>query len=318
VTPTFAHDPSNERNYFVIPGLQHKYRETVLLFIAEQCHSICDWCFRKRLFDGQALEEDRVVDPKAALAYLSSHPEVRSVLLSGGDALLAEPRLLQELLEGIGRIDHIHNVRLGTRALVVKPDQYVSALPRTFPKTLLVPLHIVQPSELTAGLCRVIRSQPRFIFLSQTPLLRGINDNPQVLADLWHRSITAGIQPYYVFQCRPACGNERYTVSLGRGHRLFAGAQRQCTGVVKPARYVMSTSSGKWEIVGEDASGIVLRCHQGVRPEMVGAIRHAPRQAVWWDLRPDDPLLSPRPDGRHPRPGDIPPVSPQPGDSSIW
>ncbi|MEA3297617.1 MAG: KamA family radical SAM protein, partial [candidate division Zixibacteria bacterium] len=101
MSESFVYDPSNERQHYALAGLQHKYRETVLLFVSRDCHSTCKWCFRKRLFDGQDLEDDQIVDPIAALDYLRTHKEVRSVLLSGGDAALADPDLLRELFEGI-------------------------------------------------------------------------------------------------------------------------------------------------------------------------------------------------------------------------
>ncbi len=287
----FVYDPSSEEKNFRIPGLQHKYRETVLLFVAEDCHSVCDWCFRKRLFEGEALEYDVVVDRKQTLAYLREHPEVRSVLMSGGDALLADPELMSGLLKGISRIKHIHDIRIGTRALVHDPRRYARVLPRFDAKRVYIVLHVVRPEEIRPSLADVVKAFPNYTFLIQTPLLRNINDDPNVLADLWYAAAQAGIQPYYVFQCRPARGNERYALSLREGHEVFSGAQSLCTGVVKPCRYVMSTGSGKWEIIGVEYEDVLLRCHQGVSPLMVGMIRRADPDDVWWDLEEGDPLL---------------------------
>ena len=287
----FAYDPSNESSNFIIPGLQHKYRETVLLFVSEDCHSVCAWCFRKRMFKGQALDHDTVVDPAQALEYLRHHKEVRNVLLSGGDALLADPALLKELSDGIVKLPHIHSIRFGTRALVHVPDKYADALPLIKSKRVYVPVHIVRAEEVRAGLAEVTKRFATYQFLVQTPLLRGINDSPETLAHLFHRCAAAGLQPYYVFQCRPATGNERFALPLDEGYRIFAGAQAVCTGVVKTARYAMSNRTGKWEIVGRDGDQMVVRCHQGVNPAMVGTLRRAPGRAVWWDLADDDPLL---------------------------
>ncbi len=287
----FAFDPSNERGYFAIPGLQHKYRETVLLFVAQDCLHICDWCFRKRLFEGQALADDQVVDPDEALSYLRSHEEVHSVILSGGDALVAEPGLLSELCDGIAELDHIHSVRIGTRALVHDPHAFAHLIPRRYAKKLYVMLHIVRPEEVSPQLAEALESLHHCGVLAQTPLLAGINAEPDQLAELWYRMTAANIQPYYVFQCRPARGNERFALTLGEGHDVFSGAQSQSTGVAKTARYVMSNRSGKWEVIGIDHDEVVLRCHQGVLPEMVGATRRASAHAVWWDLPKDDPLI---------------------------
>ena len=295
----YKYDPSDEKKNFRIPGLQHKYRETVLLFVAEECHSICDWCFRKRLFEGEALEHDVVVNRKQTLAYLQEHPEVHSVLMSGGDALLAEPELMSGLLKGISRIKHIHDIRIGTRALVHDPRRYGKAIPHFDSKRVYIVAHVVRPEEISRELVEVVKEFPNYTFLIQTPLLKNINDDPNILADLWYAATEAGIQPYYVFQCRPTRGNERYALSLREGHEVFSGAQALCTGVVKPCRYVMSTGSGKWEIIGVDYDEILLRCHQGVNPLMVGMIRRADPDDVWWDLPKGDPFLQDLSHHRH-------------------
>ncbi len=287
----FALDPSNERGYFAIPGLQHKYRETVLLFVAQDCLQVCAWCFRKRLFNGQALEDDQIVDPVQALDYLRSHEEVQSVLLSGGDALMADPGLLRELYDGIAKLDHIHSLRIGTRALVHDPHAFSHLIPRQYAKKLYVVLHIVRPEEVTPQLVEVLESLHHCSVPVQTPLLAGINAEPDLLAELWYKMTVAGMQPYYIFQCRPARGNERFALTFREGHDVFSGAQSQSTGVIKTARYVMSNRSGKWEVIGIDHNEAVLRCHQGISPEMIGTIRRASAHAVWWDLPKDDPLI---------------------------
>ncbi len=286
----YKYDPSNEAKNFRIPGLQHKYRETVLLFVAENCHSICDWCFRKRLFEGESLENDVVVDPQQALKYLQNETEVRSVLMSGGDALLAESDLLDKLLNGMGTIEHLHDVRIGSRAIVHDPARYGKKIPAYYAKKLYIVAHIVRPEEISHNLADVVKSFPHYTFYIQTPLLKGVNDDPNLLSEIWYKASEAGMQPYYVFQCRPTHGNQRYSLSLREGHEVFSGAQSLSTGVVKPCRYVMSTGSGKWEILGIDQGDIVLRCHQGVNPLMVGSLRRTDPDDVWWDLPDSDPI----------------------------
>ncbi|MCK4857361.1 MAG: hypothetical protein KAT58_05295, partial [candidate division Zixibacteria bacterium] len=284
VPKELGYDVSDESRNYVIPGMQHKYRETALAVISQDCHVTCDWCFRKRLFEGEDLEHDAIIDPAEALAYIREHSEIRSVLMTGGDALLAAPELVREMLDGIAEMKHIHNVRFGTRALVHDPYFYAARLPNHYCKTVYVVLHILRPEELREPLRDVVDSFPRYQFLVQTPLLRGINDDSQLLADLWHKCCEFRIKPYYVFQCRPVKGNEKYLLTFKEGHEIFAGAQNRCTGVVKPARYVMSSRSGKWEIVGRDSGEIILRCHQGADPNMAGTLRRVSANLHWWDL----------------------------------
>ncbi|HOP06687.1 MAG TPA: hypothetical protein PLF13_05270 [candidate division Zixibacteria bacterium] len=284
----YQHDPSGEKRNFVTPGVQHKYRETALVYVSRNCHTVCDWCFRKRLFKGQSLPSDRIAQIGPALDYFKRHREIHSVLLSGGDALLADRDYLQELIRGLEALDHIHSIRIGTRALVHDPDQYAARIPTGLTKRIFLVLHIVRPEEIRPGLRKVVDEFNRYGFLIQTPLLAGINDDAETLAELWYAGTGARLQPYYVFQCRPAIGNERFMMSFRDGHEVFAGAQSRCTGVVKTPRWVMSNSTGKWEIVMVEDDDVLFRCHQCIDPDLVGEVRRGNADDCWWDLPAED------------------------------
>lgn len=282
-----SYDVSNEARNFVNPGMQHKYRETVLLYVAKDCNDICDWCFRKRIFEGNSIDNEVVVDPKVAISYLKSHPEVQSVLMTGGDAMKADSNLLLELSSGISEIDTVHNIRFATRALVLNPEKYGPKLPRIENKKTYVVVQIVKPEEITEDLRKITKKFPEYTFLVQTPFMRGINNDPDTLFELWRKCSDFGLIPYYVFQNRPVKGNEKYSLSFEEGHRIFSLAQSRSTGVLKTPRYVMSYATGKWEIVGIDGKDAILRCHQGIDHNMVGSIARQSKENVWWDKRID-------------------------------
>lgn len=196
---TQTYDVSNEKRNFVGPGMQHKYRETLLLYVAKDCRDICEWCFRKRIFEGKSIDNEVVVNPKDAISYLKSHPEIQSVLMTGGDAMKADTNLLLELTTGISEIDTVHNIRFATRALVLDPEKYGPKLPRVETKKTFVVVQIVRPEEVTKGLHDIVKRFPEYSFFVQTPLMRGINDDPDLLLELWHRCADNGLRPYYLF-----------------------------------------------------------------------------------------------------------------------
>lgn len=299
MSEVFSLDASNEKKNFVGTGMQHKYRETLLCYVSQECHDICPWCFRKRLFQNQSVSPyEQVIDVDETLEYLYEHDQIQSVLLTGGDSMLADPDMMAKLLEGISRADHVKNVRFGTRALVLAPKKYESLIPRVFNKRVYVVVQAVRPEEITDELIDVRRSFPDHTFLVQTPLLKGINGDPDVLAALWSRLAVANMLPYYVFQNRIVVGNEDYSLSFEEGFRVFSRAQARTTGVMKTARFVMSNNIGKWEIAGIEGDQALLRSHQCMDASRVGEVVRVPKSDCWWTapmavmIRGDEPLFS--------------------------
>lgn len=275
-------DASKEWANFVLKGVQHKYAETATVFVSLKCREICPWCFRgPRIFKGQLYEHDKVADLDKTVAYLKRSKRITNVLLTGGDALTAKN--LVHWLRAINKIEHIRVVRIGTRLPILKP-RFLKILDdvKLKNKRLMVVMQAVLAEELKDELKKYTHRGDA-TFLCQTPLLKGVNDQPDKLVALWRKLIQFGIMPYYVFHCRPVKGNEKYVIPLGRGYRMFQEAQNQCSGTTKRARYVMSSSMGKLEIVGREGSDVILKVHQARNKKDLGKIIKYPADKLWFN-----------------------------------
>jgi len=286
-------DPSDEKTFTVMPGLEHKYNSTALLLVSNVCDSICRYCFRKRVFIDP--QRDYLRDLPAALQYIKEHSEITNVLLTGGDPLVLSTSKLENIIKNLRQIDHVEIIRIGTKIPVFNPYRIIDdpaflemvAKYSTDRKTIYIMTHFVHPRELTnvaikaLGLLRKAGA----IIANQTPLIRGVNDSAEVLAELLGKLSYSGVAPYYIFQCRPALGNRGYTVPIEKGFEIFKQAISKVSGLAKRARFVMSHSSGKVEIVGMTEKVIYFKYHRASCDEDSGhfmAFRRNP-DAYWLD-----------------------------------
>jgi L-lysine 2,3-aminomutase len=202
---------------------------------------------------------------------------------------------LDEVIATLRKINHVRIIRLGTRVPSYNPYRIVEdpellktiAEYSTKRKRIYVMTHFVHPRELTdVAIEAVAQLQKAGAKLAnQTPLIRGVNDDPQVLADLLKRLSFIGAIPYYIFQCRPASGNKTYTVPIEAGYEIVAKAKSLVSGLAKRARYTMSHSSGKIEILGKTKDKVYFRYHRAFRDEDSGrfmAFASNPN-AYWFD-----------------------------------
>lgn len=286
-------DASNEAAVTVAPGVQHKYPQTVLLLCNEVCGAYCRYCFRKRLFMGQ--NDEAVNDVSAGIRYIRENPNVTDVLLTGGDPLLMSTRRLREIIEQVRAIEHVRIIRIGSKMPAFDPfritgDAELVELLRqnsTGRKRIYLMAHFDHPRELTDEAVAAIDTliQAGVICVNQCPLIRGINDDPRVLAELYRQLSFIGCTPYYLFQCRPTAGNEPYAVPLVRGWEIFREALRHGSGLARRARYVMSHELGKVEIVGIEDGRLWLRFHQAKDSAFRGVLMVYKRDdhAYWLD-----------------------------------
>jgi len=289
-----GYDISKEAKNYVCPGIQHKYDETMMVISSVKCHKICEWCFRKRIFAKQNLVDDVVADPFVLGNYLESHPEVRSVLLSGGDILLADQQKVRKFIVATLH-SNVVSIRLATRAIILDPVQYFGILSwytyliNFHKKKPIVAVQAVHPDEISMDV-RLARNGIDAQFLLQTPLLKGINDDPDVLKNLWEKALKCGIEPYYVFQNRPVEGNKQFSVPLEKGVEIFEKAKASFSGIEKRVTYVMSHDLGKIEIVGTMFQRIenphncevICKFHQARNKNDLGRIFLLPGEEIWW------------------------------------
>jgi lysine 2,3-aminomutase len=305
-------DPSGERAVTVARGVQHKYPDTALLLCNEVCGAYCRYCFRKRLFmDGN---DEVTNDVSEGLAYISENPGITNVLLTGGDPLLMSTRRIAEILRALRDIPHVRIIRIGSKLPAFDPWRLLRdaelrhalhrySLPR---KRIYLMAHFDHPRELTEvaveGIDCFIRCG--VICVNQCPLIRGINDNPDVLTEMFQKLSHIGCPQYYVFQGRPTAGNEHFTVPIVRGWHIFSEALRHGAGLARRARFVMSHATGKIEILAVDDRYIYLRYHRAADPRIRGRFMVYRRndEACWLDeLEPAEGSDAPKfaPSSRH-------------------
>jgi len=271
-------DPSCEKDYTRLPGLQHKYTQTGLLLISDVCGGICRFCFRKRLFIG--CERETIHDVSAGLDYIRSHPEITNVLLTGGDPLTLETRRLEAILRELREINHVNIIRIGSKMPAYNPYRIIddpaliAALARysTPEKRIYLMAHYNHPKEMTTvslQAAEVLR-KAGVIVVNQTPVLNEVNSDPAVFTELFRKLSFAGISPYYVFQCRPSLGNQFFQTPVERSFEIIQQAFRASSGLAKRARFVMSHATGKIEVVGKTANHVYMRYHQAADKANIG------------------------------------------------
>lgn len=227
------------------PGLTHRHPERALIFPSMQCGGYCRYCFRRqRVGCAAAVWSDE--EQANALEYIAQHREIREVILTGGDPLMLPDASLLTLLQRLRRIPHVRLLRVHTRMPAYNPSRITMALTRGLAalQPLWVVTHFNHPRELTPValryLARLRRAAP---LLNQSVLLRGVNDNSDVLRELGWRLAEAGIKPYYLHHPDRAIGTRHWRTSLTRGRRLWRELWGSLPGYMTP-QYVLDLPGG--------------------------------------------------------------------------
>lgn len=293
-------------------GIQHKYNETVLFFPrqGQVCHAYCTYCFRWAQFVGVDSLKFASDDPMALVAYLEAHPEVTDVLFTGGDPLLMSSRVLRRYVEPLlaMRPGNVRSIRFGTKVLGYWPyrfltDRDADDLMRFFDEIvdagfhLAIMSHFSHPRELETAAVKAAVGRIRAtgaVIRCQAPLIRHINDDPEVWRLMWERQVALGAIPYYMFVERDTGPKEYFSVPLAEVFRIFTEAYSKVSGLARTVRGPsMSATPGKVlvngiaEVCGEKV--FVLKFLQGRDPSWVNRVFFArfDETAVWLDdLRP--------------------------------
>ena len=225
-------DASNEESYTVAKGLEHKYDSTALLLVNEVCAAYCRFCFRKRLFMDD--NEEVTKDVSDGLEYIRTHKEINNVLLTGGDPLIMSTSKLEPIIRQIREVDHVNIIRIGTKIPAFNPmriynDPSLAEMFRKYStpeKRIYVMAHFNHPRELTPEAVRGLSFllDAGAILVNQTPMIAGVNDDPDVLVEMFNKLSYIGVPPYYVFQCRPTLGNRIYVTPLEEAFGIFESA----------------------------------------------------------------------------------------------
>eukprot|EP00586_Coscinodiscus_wailesii_P015857 CAMPEP_0172502560 /NCGR_PEP_ID=MMETSP1066-20121228/160981_1 /TAXON_ID=671091 /ORGANISM="Coscinodiscus wailesii, Strain CCMP2513" /LENGTH=537 /DNA_ID=CAMNT_0013277859 /DNA_START=107 /DNA_END=1720 /DNA_ORIENTATION=+ len=310
--------PKNDK----LNGVQHKYSETTLVFpaAAQTCHAYCTYCFRWAQFIGDDELRFAQKEAQSLFEYLNEHKEVSDILMTGGDPMIMRTSSLAQYLEPLCDptfLPHIKNLRIGTRSLTFWPQRFITDKDANELISLLrrvreeggrhvaIMAHLGHHRELsTEKFRRAVNRLQKEAFAtirSQSPVMRGINDNADVWATKWRKEVQMGIIPYYMFMARDTGAQHYFDVPLVKAHRLYSDAIRNCSGLIRTVRGPsMSCTPGKVEVTGvEEIMGqktFVLRFLQCRNENWIGRTFFAKydESAVWFDdLEPLDGMSLP-------------------------
>ncbi len=246
-------DPIGDEAHSPVPGIVHRYPDRVLLKVLHVCPVYCRFCFRREVV-GPGVEA--MLPPEAverALDYIASRPEIWEVILTGGDPFMLSPRRLEAIMRRLAAMEHVKIVRLHTRVPVADPERVTPGLIealRASGKTVYVALHANHPRELTpaarAACAHLIHGG--IVMVSQTVLLRGVNDDVETLGSLMRAFVEARIKPYYLHHGDLAPGTSHFRVPLAEGQALVAALRGRLSGLCQPT-YVLDLPGGHGKVV---------------------------------------------------------------------
>lgn len=247
VTPDEDADPIGDDAHSPVKGIVHRYPDRALLKITDTCAVYCRFCFRKEMV-GKGEGVLNAGELEAALSYVRSHTEIREIILTGGDPLTLSNRRLEELFAELESIPHLDIIRIHTRAPLVQPDRIDDGLTTLFlslKKALYVVLHINHAQEINNtvkdAFFRLARSGA--VLLSQSVLLKGINDSAAVLEDLFRTLLANRVKPYYLHHPDLAPGTGHFRLSIKEGQDIVKALRGNVTGLAYPT-YVLDLPGG--------------------------------------------------------------------------
>ncbi|MBB3658743.1 lysine 2,3-aminomutase [Rhizobium sp. BK650] len=258
VTADERADPIGDHAHSPVEGIVHRYPDRVLLKAVHVCPVYCRFCFRREMVGPQGLGTLDPVALSGAFDYIREHGEIWEVILTGGDPLILSPRRLSEILGELATIEHVKIVRFHTRVPVVDPQKIdadlIGAL-KASGKTIYVALHANHPRELTtearAACARLVDSG--IVMVSQSVLLRGVNDDPDVLAELMRAFVETRVKPYYLHHPDLAPGTSHFRLSIEEGQKIVSSLRGRISGLCQPT-YILDIPGGHGKaVIGEGA-----------------------------------------------------------------
>jgi lysine 2,3-aminomutase len=261
-------DPLAEEHDMPVDGLVHRYPDRVLLLSTDSCAAYCRYCTRSHIVAKHDHNAGTQVWYKA-IHYISQHPEIRDVLVSGGDFLTYEDNQIEYLLSELRNIPHVEIIRIGTKVPVVLPQRINSSLIKILKRyhPLLMSIHFTHPDELTPEVKQACErlSNAGIPLGSQTVLLRNINDNPETMKKLFQKLLTFRVRPYYLYQCDPIPGSEHFRTPVSKGIEIIENLRGHTSGYAVP-HYVIDAPGGGGKIPlipdyykGKENGEVVLR-----------------------------------------------------------
>ncbi len=248
IQPEEAVDPIGDEAHSPVEGIVHRYPDRVLLKVTHICAVYCRFCFRREMIGpGRPV----ALTPKVltgALDYIRSHPEIWEVILTGGDPLVLSSRRLRTVMKALSNINHVKVVRIHTRVPIADPERITSGLVRALKvrgKPTYVAVHVNHPRELSAparaACARLVDAGIPLV--SQTVLLRGVNDAPEIMGELMRALVECRIKPYYLHHGDLAPGTAHLRTDIAAGQELVRNMRGQISGLCQPT-YVLDIPGG--------------------------------------------------------------------------
>jgi lysine 2,3-aminomutase len=270
--PGEADDPLGEDSHMPVPGLVHRYPDRVLFLVLDFCSTYCRYCTRSRVVGhGEITPNQQRLE--VAIDYIRRNPQIRDVLLSGGDPLALADDKLEWILGELRAIPHVEFLRIGTKMPAVLPQRITPQLARMLKRhhPLWMSIHFMHPAECTPESYRACaRLADAGIPLgSQTVLSRGVNDDVEIMKRLVHHLLRMRVRPYYLYQCDPISGSGHFRTPVSKGLEIVEGLRGHTTGYAVPT-YVIDAPGGGGKIplqpgylVGRDGDDLLLRNYEG-------------------------------------------------------
>lgn len=255
-----------------VPGLVHRYPDRVLMLLTTQCASYCRYCTRSRMV-GDPEKTFSQSDFERQLEYLRANPQIRDVLLSGGDPLTIAPKMLERVLGKLREIEHIEIIRIGTRVPVFLPqritDEFCEMVAKYHP--VWMNIHVNHPNEITPELSQALDKLSRagIPLGNQSVLLAGINDSVNIQRELVHKLVKNRVRPYYLYQCDEVKGAGHFRTTVSKGIEIIEGLRGHTSGYAVPT-YVVDAPGGGGKIpvmpqylISQAPGKVVLRNYEG-------------------------------------------------------
>jgi lysine 2,3-aminomutase len=241
-------DPIGDAAHSPVPGIVHRYPDRVLLKITHVCAAYCRFCFRREAVGPGAARTLSRLALKAALAYIRAHPQIWEVILTGGDPLVLSARRLGDVTRQLAEVDHVKILRVHTRAPVADPACITPALARALRakgKATYVVVHANHPRELTPAARKACARlvDAGIPLLSQSVLLRGVNDDAATLGELMRAFVECRVKPYYLHHGDLAPGTAHFRTGIGEGQNLMRALRGHYSGLCQPT-YVLDIPGG--------------------------------------------------------------------------
>lgn len=246
ILPQQLSDPIGDENYSPVKHLVHRYHNRVLWKVAPRCAVYCRFCFRKDFLGTKAQNIDNK-DILAGFEYIAQNPVIDEVILSGGDPLTLSPQKLADICRKLAEIQSVKRLRLHTRVVIVDPKDYQELIDALlyFSRTVLLIVHCNHSQEFNQLSDKALNYMQKnnISLASQTVLLKGINDNPEILANLMNDFLARGIFPYYLHHLDLARGTEHFRISISQGKVIYQKLRGLVSGIACP-RYVVEIPHG--------------------------------------------------------------------------